>query len=58
MTSETLSVATLAAFVRAGTVPIERLTPELQDKISAHERGEIADEKEENYDEESREGDY
>lgn len=43
MTSETLTIATLAALVRAGSLPVERLTPELQTKIDAFEKGELAE---------------
>lgn len=50
-TESTLTIAALAELVRAGVVQPERLTPELQQKLAAYERGEIAESKGENEDE-------
>lgn len=48
MTTQPLTIGTLAELVRAGVVQPERLTPELQQKLAAYERGEIAEGESEN----------
>lgn len=40
MSTEQLSIDALAALVRAGALPVERLTAELQERINAFEKGE------------------
>lgn len=47
MTSETLSISTLAALVRAGALRRALLTAELQERIDAFEKGELREEGEE-----------
>lgn len=44
MSTEQLSIDALAALVRAGALPVERLTAELQQRIDAFEKGELREE--------------
>lgn len=56
-TESTLTIGTLAELVRAGVVQPERLTPELQQKLAAYERGDIAESKGKNEYDENEEDD-